>query len=163
MVTSDNIKESAWFFFFHSSQKNKTNYIRKAVMVKECVNGGTKALDFESMLQPLKWNSFKLQVTPWLNVVNIPYSFLLKCGRYRFFKMWFWCLKIIIHISKFHKHILQYWKMVLTHSISAHDFIPWTPSVYVESTRNPYWTVNIEINVFCLWMTYWMMITFKTS
>ncbi len=107
---------------FNFIWKNKTHYIKKSQMIKEYNNGGLKASEFESMVGVLKLNWIKMYLAqPNSMWFHIPKSLFKKVGGLDFLlKCDFEVSKLPIKLSKFHKQILYYWKMIFTQNVSPH-------------------------------------------
>ncbi len=112
---------------FNFIWKNKTHYIKKSQMIKEYNNGGLKASEFESMVGVLKLNWIKMYLAqPNSMWFHIPKSVFKKVGGLDFLlKCDFEVSKLPIKLSKFHKQILYYWKMIFTQNVSPHCSTLW--------------------------------------
>ncbi len=91
-------------------------------MIKEYNNGGLKASEFESMVGVLKLNWIQMYLAqPNSMWFHIPKSVFRKVGGLDvLLKCDFEVSKLPIKLSKFHKQILYYWKMIFTQNVSPH-------------------------------------------
>lgn len=138
-VSSDNVKK-ANSIIFQFLWKNKTHYIKKSQLVKEYDMGGIKALDFEAMFGTFKIKWLKTYLSQpdsmWFHIPRNLFKqvggldFLLQCD--------FEVTKIPVKLSKFHKQVLQYWKMIFTHNFSPHGSTLWNNRVIIINRKSLY-------------------------
>lgn len=110
LYTSPKVIKSSNSIIFKFIWKNKTHYLRRSQLVREYVNGGLGAMEFESVIAALriKWlkDCISRSQSIWYHIPNKLFdkiggiAFLLKCD--------FEVSKIPVKLSNFHKQALMY-------------------------------------------------------
>lgn len=127
LFISDRNIRKANSIIFQFLWRNKTHYLKRSQLVKEYINGGLKALDFEALIGSfrIKWlkTFFAYSNSMWFHIPRAIFGklggidFLLRCD--------FHINKIPLALSKFHSQILHFWKMIFTHNFTPHSSVLW--------------------------------------
>lgn len=125
-ISSNNIKkENSVIFQFLG--RNKTHYLKRSQLVKDCKNGGVRALDFEAMIGTFRINWIRARLSkPDSMWFHIPRSLFGKLGGLEFLlKCDFEVGKISVKLSNFLKQVLNFWKLFFNHNLSPHKSTLW--------------------------------------
>lgn len=107
--------------------KNRSHYLRKAIVMNPYEKGSLNFLDFQTLNNTFKINWIKLIFMNPNSIWNtIPFQLLSKLGGISFFLGCNYDIdKIPVKMSAFHRQAFLSWSLIYKHNFSPHNYFIW--------------------------------------